>query len=503
MSMGVYDYTLYSKIERNAKINRNRTSLVCNECALTYGELLEKVDRLASRLSGRGVKKGDRIAIVAFNCFEYVYLYGAAAKMGAIMVPINWRLKTKEIEYIIADAAPKMMIIGPEFQDSVLPLKSQTSSIEGYYMIGRPAEGFESFGNLLERGVDENERISPGDDFVIIYTAAVSGVPKGAVISHKSLILNDLQLMYHWQLTTEDAHILLLPLFHNFGLYMTSALLHAGGMNVIIPRFDVGDALKYIREYKVTIMSEFAPMLDSLLEAVNDRSIDLSSLRVAIGLDKPETIERFERLTGGKFWTGYGQAETAGFVTMAPYSEKPGSAGRPGYAVQVEIVDTHGAFLKTGEIGEIVARGTMLFKGYWNKPQDTEYTFRNGWLHTGDLGYFDRDGYLWYVDRTAEKELIKSGGENVYPAEVEKIIMEHPTIAEVSVIGVPDEQWGEAVKAICVLKGKEILTEQTLIAFVGDRIARFKKPRYISFVSSLPKTDDGRVDREKLKIEHL
>jgi len=243
-------------------------------------------------------------------------------------------------------------------------------------------------------------------------------------------------------------------------------------------------------------------MLESLLDAAKKEDCDLSSMRVAIGLDNSETMKRFEDVTGGRFWTGYGQAETAGFITLAPFFEKPGSAGLPGYTAQVEIMDVNGRILETGETGEIVARGPMLFKGYWNRPQDTEYTFRNGWHHTGDLGSLDEDGYLWYLGRTAEKELIKPGGENVYPAEVEKIIMDHPFIAEVAVIGVPDEKWGEAVKAICVLKDPETLTEQELIEFVGDRIARYKKPQYISFVFALPKTDGGLIDRQKVKKEH-
>jgi long-chain acyl-CoA synthetase len=278
--------------------------------------------------------------------------------------------------------------------------------------------------------------------------------------------------------------------------------MNAVGSSVIVPKFDVEPALKYIQEHKITIISEFAPMLLSLLDKAEEKGFDVSSMRVAIGLDNPETMKRFEEVTGGEFWTGYGQAETAGFITLAPVFEKPGSAGLPGYVTQVEIMDAHGKVLGAGETGEIVARGPMLFKGYWNLSEDNEYTFRDGWHHTGDLGRFDEDGYLWYVGRAAEKELIKPGGENVYPAEVEKTILEHPLVAEVSVIGVPDEQWGEAVKAICVLKEGGTLTEQELIEFVGSQIARFKKPKHISFVSSLPKTEEGTIDREKVIAEY-
>jgi len=501
--MGVYSYTMYGIMKRNSKVNRDRIAFSCGEEAITNEQLLEKVDGLASGLSNLGLQKGDRISVLAQNSLEYIYLYGATSKIGVIMVPINWRLKSKEIEYIVSDASPRVIFTNPEYQDLIRPLISKGSSLERCYVIGKPEKDFEAFDDLVENNAGGQEKnISSDDEFVIIYTAAVGGMPRGATISHKSLLFNNFQFMYFWRLTPEDVQILLLPLFHNFGLYMASALLHAGCRSMIIPKFDVDLALKSIQECKVTIISEFAPMLSSLLDEAEERHYDLSSLRIAIGLDNPKTMKRFEEVTGGRFWTGYGQSETGGFITLAPFFDNPGSAGLPGFVTQVEIMDDNGRILGTGETGEIVARGPMLFKGYWNLPEENKHTFRDGWHHTGDLGRFDDDGYLWYVGRAAEKELIKPGGENVYPAEVEKTILEHPLIAEVLVVGVPNEQWGEAIKAICVLKEGATLAEQELIEFVGDRIARYKKPKYISFVSDLPKTAERMIDREKVKAEY-
>jgi len=278
--------------------------------------------------------------------------------------------------------------------------------------------------------------------------------------------------------------------------------MHAGGVNIILPKFDPDLALKHIEEDKVTIFGEFPPMLTTLLDRAQDNNRDISSLRVVTGLDHPETVKRFEEMTNATFWAMYGQSETSGFVSFSPYFERPGSAGMPSLMTEMEIVDDSGNVVETGKPGEIVVRGPLVFKGYWNLDKDNEYTFRDGWHHTGDMGRLDADGYLWYVGRKSEKELIKPGGENVYPAEVEKVILEHPVVEEVSVIGVQDQHWGEAIKAVCVLKRGETLKETEMIEFVAARIARYKKPKYVVFVPSLPKTEDGSIDRDKVKAEY-
>jgi len=209
-------------------------------------------------------------------------------------------------------------------------------------------------------------------------------------------------------------------------------------------------------------------------------------------------VKRFEEATGATFWTGYGQSETTGFVSFSPYFEKEGSAGVANLESEIRIVDENGTPRRPGETGEIAVRGPLVFSGYWNRDGDNRHTFRGGWHHTGDMGRIDADGYLWYVGRSPEKELIKPGGENVYPAEVEKAILEHPGIAQAAVIGVPDPEWGEAIKAVCVLSAGSMEAAE-LIEFVAGRIARYKKPKHVAFVADLPKKGDGSVDREKVK----
>jgi acyl-CoA synthetase (AMP-forming)/AMP-acid ligase II len=501
--MGQYDYGFYQVIKRNARVMGDRVALISGDKRISYGEFLEKVDSVACGLSGVGLMRGDRIAVLALNNLEYIYLYGAAAKIGAIVVPINWRLSSEEVEYVMSDASPKIIFVDSDFQPMVRPILAKLHFVEKCYAIGRAEGDFTAFNNLL--GHNENyptTDVKFSDPYVIIYTAAVHGKLRGATLTHQNIFLSNFQSMYFFDLTEKDVHIIMLPLFHLAALSLALGVMQAGGLNVILPKFDVDQAVYHIQRDKVTIFCEFPPMLSKIMDRAKGDSYDLSSVRNVLGLDDPETIKRFENLTGAICWIGYGQTETSIPVSLSPYFKRPGSAGKLTFIAEVEIMNAYGDILETGASGEIVARGPTVFDGYWNLPKDNEYTFRNGWLHTGDIGRLDEDGYLWYEGRKADKELIKPGGENVYPAEVEKIILEHPMVEEVSVIGVPDEKWGEAIKAVCVLKKGVTLHESELVEFVATRIARFKKPKYVIFVSTLPKTEDGLIDREKVKAKY-
>ena len=498
--MGLYDYGIYQVIRRNAKVLVDKTALISGDNNITYGQLLDHVDQLASGLVRVGLKKGDRIGVLARNSLEYIYLYGAAAKIGAIMLPVNWRLNPREVEYVISDGRPRVLFVDSEFKSMTSSLIPKFGFIASCFAMGRAEGNFAAFSELMGDGRSPKELDSRADEpYVIIHTAAVSGNPRGATLSQASLLINSLQFMYYWRLTEQDCHLCVLPLFHFGALGTSLSIMQTGGTNIILPKFNPELALEHIQKDKVTVLGEFPPMLTSLLDRASEAQYDLSSLRVVVGLDDPDTIKRFEKTTGGTFWAFYGQTETSGLVTLAPYFERPGSSGVPVFMAEVEVVDDDGNFLKPGKTGEIVVRGPMVFKGYWNLEEDNKQTLRNGWHHTGDRGSFDSDGYLWYKGRKAEKDLIKPGGENVYPAEVEKVILEHPLVSEASVIGVPDQKWGEAIKAVCVLESGKSIRESALIEFVATRIARFKKPKFVVFVSSLPKTGDGLIDREKVK----
>jgi long-chain acyl-CoA synthetase len=500
--MALRDFTLEDVYRRNAQLFPDRTAFVFEGQRVTHRDYLGRIERLAAGLAREGVKPGDRVAILSQNSLEMIDLIGAVARLGAILLPVNFRLSAEEIGYVLADGAPIVVVAGPEYQEIVAALKTALPSVRRYYGTGKQTGSFASFAELATSDAPIPEsHFSADDGFVIIHTAAVGGRPRGALLSQTNLLTAQSSLVQAWQLSEHDVNLGVLPLFHVAGLGLMLTTQQAGGASVVASKFDPAQAVQLIAAEKVTVMSEFAPMLANLLDQA--KRGELSTLRAVTGLDTPETIERFEAACpNAAFWATFGQSETSGLATLSPYRDRPKSAGRPLFWRTVAVVDSADIPRPTGQTGEIVVRGPTVFKGYWNNEADTAFTFRNGWHHTGDMGYFDADGYLWYAGRAPEKELIKTGGENVYPAEVENAIRQHPAIAEVAVIGVPDSQWSEAIKAICVRRAGAKATADEIIDFVADRIARYKKPKHVVFVDRLPKNDKGDVDRASVKSTH-
>ena len=505
--MGLYDLTWYDVINRNALgfSSQPAWTEVDDDRTLSFGEVKERTDCLAQGLRRAGVGKGDRIGVLGKNSMEYFLLYGAAAALGAIVLPINWRLSAEEVCFNLNDCRPLVMFADNEYQDLIEENKSNLAGIRGFYNLKTDAGKFTSFASLSDpaepfdpAGVD----VCGDDGFVIIHTAAVAGRPRGALLSHMNLICSSMHLMHLFNLSSRDVHLNLLPLFHIAGLVMVASSFHCGMTTLNMSKFDAVRAVDLIERRGASIMFDFSPILASILEEASKSGRDVGNLRGVLGLDTPETIGKYQEQTGGTFYCMYGQTETTCLATLGRYSEKPGSAGRTIEMADVRLADDNGALLPPGQIGEIVMKGPMVFKGYWNLPEDNSYTFRNGWHHTGDLGRFDDEGFLWYEGRKAEKELIKPGGENVYPAEVEKVILEHPAVDKTVVFGVPDPKWKEGIKAVCQLKAGAQLTADALIAFVGERIARYKKPQYVEFVEAIPVLDDGSLDRQKVKATY-
>jgi acyl-CoA synthetase (AMP-forming)/AMP-acid ligase II len=500
--MGLYDFTMYDLINRNAVNFRKKDAWleVDDDRTMTFSQYKESVDRLAYGIQEAGIKKGDRIGVLGKNSLEYFLLYGAAAALGAIMLPINWRLSSEEVAYNLNDCTPKIVFADKEFQELMEGIKENLKTVEKYFNLGSEGGDFLSFDSLMENQGDfEREDVSTDDGFVIIHTAAVAGRPRGALLSHGNVLCADMHFDYFFNLRPDDVHLNLLPLFHVGGLFMATGTFHGGALNINMSKFDPAKAVELIEEKNVSMMFTFAPILASVLEQNEKLGKDIKSLRVAAGLDTPETIEKYQDLTGGTFYCMYGQTETSCVATFGAYNERPGSAGKMLPLAEVKLVDDYDRPVPVGQVGEIIMKGPMVFKGYWNLPEDNEYTFRDGWHHTGDQGRFDEDGFLWYAGRKAEKELIKPGGENVYPAEVEKAVLDHPAIEKTVVIGVPDPKWKEGIKAVCQLKEGQTLEPKELIDFVGGKIARFKKPQYVEFVTDLPTLEDGSPDRNKIK----
>lgn len=501
--MGLRDFTLSDVIERNAQLHGERLAFIADGERISHREYALRVERLAAGLAGIGLAAGERVAVLAQNCMAYVDLYGAAARLGLILVVVNWRLSAEEIAYVISDTTPKAIVAGAEYLPVIEGARDRLACVERYFSLGPTSGSFAAFDDLTRVGTGAPVADIGGDSgYVIMHTAAVGGRPRGALLSHAGLLAANLQLAACWNLSAHDVHLAALPLFHLTGLGLMLAVQQAGGATVVLPRFDPLAVTQAISAEKVSVFAGFPPMLGTLLDKAAKDGDDLSSLRHLTGLDTPETIRRLESACpAARFWAAYGQTEVSGLVTMAAFRDRPGSAGKPTLLNRVRVVDDLDRALPAGQPGEIVVRGPMVFSGYWNCGADNELTFRNGWHHTGDMGRFDEDGYLWYAGRSPAKELIKPGGENVYPAEVEKALLEHPAVAEAVVFGVPDAQWGEAIKAVCVCRAGQTVSAAVLIEFVGTRIARFKRPKHVLFSAALPKNAQGTIDRVRVKQE--
>jgi long-chain acyl-CoA synthetase len=500
--MGLYDFSLYDLIQRNAVAFKDHAAWydVDSGRQLTFFQLKQHVDRLALGLRSLGIKKGDRIGVFGKNSLEYFLLYGAAAALGTIILPINWRLSAEEAVFNLNDGAPRYLFADPEYQEMITDNKAKLSSVKQFFNLKPPGGDFDDFDALLKNdGQFEPVDVSDGDGAVIIHTAAVAGRPRGALLRHGNIISANTLINLLMHLTTDDVHLNILPLFHVGGLFMATGAFHGGALNVNMSKFDAERAVELIEEKKVSVMFDFAPILASVLETAEKTGKDISTLKHVVGLESPDIIEKFQNTVGGTFYCMYGQTETSAIATMGRYSDKPGSAGRTIPLGDVRLVDDNDQTVPMGEVGEIAVKGPMVFNEYINLPEDTAHALRGGWHHTGDLGRFDEEGFLWYEGRKAEKELIKPGGENVYPAEVEKVILEHPHVEQAVVFGVPDPKWKEGIKAVCQLKANQRLEARELIQFVGTRIASFKKPQYVEFVSQIPLLKDGSPDRVKVK----
>ncbi|MBW1726188.1 MAG: AMP-binding protein [Deltaproteobacteria bacterium] len=500
--MGLYDFTFYDLIQRNSVCFSDAEAWfeADDNRSVTFNRFKEMVDCLACGLQRSNIKKGDRIGVLGKNSLEYFLLYGAAAALGAIVLPINWRLSANEIVFNLNDCLPVALFVDAEFQKLVGDKKDNLLSVKKYYTLKPGSGNFIEFDSLMNnRGDFEAADVSNDDGFVIIHTAAVAGRPRGALLSHGNLLCAGLHLNYCFNLTSRDVHLNLLPMYHVGGFFMATNSFQAGALNVNMSKFDAEKAVELIQEKKVSLLFDFSPILVSILEAHEQTGKDIKSLRAVMGLDTPETIEKYQKATGGTFYSIYGQTETTGLITMGRYNDRPGSAGKMISLGEVKIVDDYDHPVPNGQVGEITVKGPLIFKGYWNLSEETAYTFREGRHHTGDLGRFDEDGFLWFSGRKAEKELIKPGGENVYPVEVEKVILQHPSIEKVVVFGVPDPKWKEGIKAVCRLKAGETMDPQALITFVGERMASYKKPQYVEFITDFPCLEDGLPDRSKIK----
>ncbi|MFI6800988.1 AMP-binding protein [Streptosporangium canum] len=471
----IHRLTLSDVLAEHARSRPRVTAVVDGEVRLTYPELDERVTRLADALAARGVTAGDRVLWLGRNGHPVLELLLASSRLGAIFCPANWRQSADELSFVVDDLTPKVVVW--EQSEAAAPL-----SDDGWILAG---DGYEAF---LSSGSPAARPAEPGDDtlpVLALYTAAFDGRPNAALLSSAALVAHSTALLVVRQM--EDGFTFLNngPLFHVGTMMFCLATLQIGGTNVFTPAFDAEEVCRLIDAEKVTQAFLFGQMIDAVTDANKDGKYDLTSLRFvshSAEWDAMTTVDDSPwcRSKMG----GYGQTEVGGMLTflgLAPGAA--GFAGRPSPLVQVRLLSSDGSEVPPGEVGEICARGKSLFSGYFNRPELNAEKTRGGWHHTGDLGRREPDGTITFIG--PRLRMIKSGNENIYPAEVERALKTHPAIADAAVIGVPDDRWHQAVKAVVVLKGEA--TAEDVVEHVRTRLASYKKPRHVDFVEAIPK----------------
>ena len=495
-----HNLTYFDIYEKNALYNGERCAIHWKTEDITYSDLFSQTARFARGLKALNLGAGSRIAVLCKNHPIFFHLFGAASALNLALVLVNRRLNQEEIDHIMADTSPSLIFCDAQMADQARSLEQKFSCLAHTYVVDQKDPDFL---NLYDNPpLETQEPGRPQDPFIIIHTAAVQGKPRGAVLGQENIILANQQIVHAYGLDASKTYLNVLPLFHIMGINLGLGTLQAGGKNILQEKFDPPQTLELIQEQKVTLFGSFPPILTNLINAIETGNFDLSSLEITAGLEMPDTVKKWETSTDSKFWTMYGQTETSGLITFTEYFAKPGSAGRISWLAHIKIADDADALLPTGKTGEILVRGPLVFQGYWTADQLDTTTFRNGWHHTGDLGMIDADGFLFFKGRKPERELIKPGGENVFPVEVEHAIGDHKAIKDVCVFGVPDPKFGEGIKAVCSLNPGFNLTKEDLVKFCESRIAGYKKPRYVEFISELPRTAQGTIDRERIKKEY-
>jgi long-chain acyl-CoA synthetase len=486
----------------------------------TYLEFQAAVDRAAAMLSSLGICKGDVVSLLMPNSAEYIIAYFACWKIGALAGPINSLLKEHEIEFVMNNSEAKAILVHSEFQPIIEKLRSKLPHLQAilnFYDEASPGYARPRRTDLAnERVYDSKESAPetraprapeacvPDDDAIIIYTSGTTGKPKGCLLTHGNIIANARQISQWLHFTENDRLLTIMPLFHMNAVSVTTmSALYAGGSTVISPKFSASKFWNVISDYQITSFGSVATMLSMLLNTYPDgvpEGLKTDQLRFAMCGSAPvpaEVMKKFEETFDCPVIEGYGLSESTCRSTFNPPDERrrPGSCGMP-IGNEMKIVDDDNNEVADGELGEIVLRGENILKGYFKNPEATEKAFRGGWFHTGDIGYRDKDGFFFIVDR--KSDMIIRGGENIYPREIDEVLYQHPSVAAAATIGVPDQLYGEEVAAFIVLKEGESATEEELIAHCQSELADYKCPKSIRIVKGIPKGPTGKLLKREL-----
>jgi len=505
-------------ITRATKEFPDHIAVIYKDVRKTFIDLNRRVNRFANGLLGLGIKKGNRVGMLLKNCCEFIEIDFALSKTGIVRVPLNARLTGSEHEYMLNDSGSNTLIFGEEFSETVQAIKPNLKTVKEFILV---SEGFTKGSVLDALNYEDLIKNSPPDEPIgeigeedlhtLFYTSGTTGKPKGAMLTQRSWANVAINLILDYgPVTEEDVILNLQPLSHGAGFFVLPFFIK-GATNVLVPEFKPSLIFETIEREKVTVLKLVPTMLYQLMESPDKTRYDLSSLHSIIYGGSPIAVPRLTeaiQFFGGKLAQLYGQAEAPMCISTLSRRDhihtgpdevvkRLSSAGKPCVNVEVKVVDENGRELPPGEVGEVIVRGYHLMKGYWNLPEATAEVLRDGWVYTGDLGYFDSNGYIFLVDR--KRDVIISGAFNIYPKEIEDVIVTHPMVKEVAVIGVPDEKWGEAVKAMVVPKEGKRLTEEEVIDYCRDRMASFKKPKTVDVVEELPRNPYGKILKTALR----
>ena len=511
MNMGLH-------LKRSASWFSNRIAISQQGENWTYGEFNQRVNRLANALLGLGLKKGDRVALFAGNGHELVEAAYACYKAGFAEVPLNVRISIPELVHMLNNSGSTVLIYDDTFAQAIEKVRSGIRTVKYYIRISNTSESQYDFETILQSGSPEEPPADVAlDDLASLnYTSGTSGKLKAAMLSHRNRIQQAKKhlLMSGIDIDQESVMCHVAPVTHA-GSGMLLPIFWRGGRNHILTKFDVKNLLETIEREKVTHLLLVPTMLNFIMNHPEIHNYDLRSIRTILYAASPMPVQRIKQaieIFGPVLIQSYGLTETSATVTCLPKEDhivdendpkqvrRLASAGVPSIECEVRIVDIEGKDVKPGEVGQIIERGDDTMLGYWNDPELTARSLRDGWVYTNDMATIDEDGYIYIVDR--KFDMIISGGFNIYPSEVESVLFEHPAVFEAVVIGVPDEQWGESVKAVVVLRDGAEATEEELIEHCKGRIASYKKPKSVEFAAEIPKNPNGKILRRKVREKY-
>jgi acyl-CoA synthetase (AMP-forming)/AMP-acid ligase II len=495
-------------VRRQAAVRGGKTAYVIGDERVTYAELHRRSNRLANALSGLGVRRGDRVAVLSGNRVEYPIVYFAVLKLGAIVVPVNARFTADEVAFVVDHAEAETFVVAGEHVAFATGLAARLPRVRRWIALDAGAlGGAPSLASIVEgvRDDDVAVEIDERDPHVMLYTSGTTGSPKGTLLSHRTYFLQATTSHLVLGFSEDDVGLSMFPMFHMGGWALPLGFWHTGGTIVIMPKADPRAILEAIQRERVTYFYAVPTVYESVLAVPDFDRFDLSSLRQLGGGTAAMTCDQVERIRSRfrceRMVILYGSTEAGPVSVLRPpdVPRRPETVGRPYLDVDVRLVDDDGREVATGEVGEIAVRSEFNMLAYWRNPEETARTIRDGWVHTGDLGSFDDEGFLSIVGR--KKEVIRSGGESIFPVEIERVLLEHPAILEAGVVGIPDERWGEAVVAAIVLRDGVRLTSDEVVAHVRAHLAGYKRPAHVCFLRELPRTAASRQVHKPLLRE--